>query len=75
MTQIICQGDSHLGYSATGIFIDTLVGANGCDSIRILNLTVNPQSSSNLTRTICKGENYLGYTIQGIYKDTLCQWM
>ena len=37
----ICQGQSYLGYSTTGVYIDTLTNAKGCDSIRTINLTVN----------------------------------
>jgi gliding motility-associated-like protein len=71
IVQSICQGQSYLGYSSTGIFIDTLIGNNSCDTIRILNLTFLPHSSENLTDTICQGNSYLGYTFTGIYIDTL----
>jgi gliding motility-associated-like protein len=37
----ICQGQSYLGHSTTGAYIDTLTNAKGCDSIRTINLTVN----------------------------------
>ena len=47
ITHSICQGQSYLGYTATGIYRDTF-HTSTCDSIRTLNLTVN-----NCTQT-CK---------------------
>jgi gliding motility-associated-like protein len=69
--QTICQGQTYLGYLSTGAYIDTFTNANGLDSIRTLNLTVIPNSSSNLIQTICEGSSYLGYNSSGIYIDTL----
>ncbi len=71
VNKIICQGQSYLGYSTSGLFNDTLVAANGCDSIRTLNLTVLPNSVSTINASICEGENYLGHTVNGTYIDTL----
>jgi hypothetical protein len=36
-------------YAVSGIFVDTLISATGCDSIVTLNLTVNPTLSEQLT--------------------------
>ncbi|MDZ7846976.1 MAG: hypothetical protein U5L96_09490 [Owenweeksia sp.] len=44
LTQEICAGQSYLGYSATGTYADTFTAANGCDSIRYLELQVQPTS-------------------------------
>jgi hypothetical protein len=62
-----------LGRTTSGIYIDTLIGANnnGCDSIRTLNLTVNPKTFSTVNETICQGFSFLGRTTSGIYIDTL----
>ena len=39
-SNIICDGDSYLGYTATGVYVDTFTNANGCDSIHTLDLVV-----------------------------------
>lgn len=67
----ICNGESYAGYSTNGVFIDTLVSSEGCDSVRILNLTILNKSFSTITDTICQGGNYAGYSSSGIYVDTL----
>ncbi|CAN5747101.1 hypothetical protein BH11BAC4_BH11BAC4_01760 [soil metagenome] len=71
VNKIICQGQSYIGYSTSGLFIDTLPAANGCDSIRTLNLTVLPISISTINTSICEGESFLGHTVSGTYIDTL----
>jgi len=67
----VCQGENYAGYTASGIYIDTLVAANGCDSVRTINLTVNPRTFSNITQSICAGQSFEGYTSTGTYIDTL----
>jgi gliding motility-associated-like protein len=67
----ICSGDKYAGYGATGVYIDTLLSAGGCDSVRLLRLTVR---AGTVTRTtvnamICDGEKYEGYTSTGTYTD------
>jgi hypothetical protein len=68
-------GRKLFGYSSTGIYRDTLVAANGCDSIRTINLLVNPKAVTNLNASICQGESYFvagaSQVNSGIYKDTL----
>lgn len=65
----ICEGQSYLGYTKTGVYIDTLVSFNGCDNIRTLNLTVKPVYKATVTTSICEGENYAGHTSSGTYVD------
>jgi gliding motility-associated-like protein len=63
-------------YNATGTYKDTLVNAQGCDSIATLELTVKSVSSSNTAISICPSSlpyswNGKTYNVAGIYKDTL----
>ena len=75
----ICQGQfvffKGQNRSTAGIYRDTLTKANGCDSLVILNLTVNPIKTTNLNITICVGNSYFfkgqNRTTAGIYRDTL----
>jgi hypothetical protein len=59
----ICQGEYYavynpalptpVGYNQTGIYMDTLTGSNGCDSIVISNLTVNSLDTTYLIAASC----------------------
>ena len=70
VSQSICSGESYEGYTETGVYTDTYAGANGCDSTRVLNLTVLPVAGTMTAITICAGESYEGYTEAGQYTDT-----
>ena len=79
LTESICEGETYTvgssGYTATGIYTDTLQAANGCDSIITLDLTVLDVPEVGLTESICDGEVYTvgasDYTASGFYTDTL----
>jgi hypothetical protein len=43
--------------------------ASGCDSTRVLDLTVLPNITENIAQTICDGNDFEGYTATGIYTD------
>ena len=45
----ICDGDEYEGYSTSGIYTDTLLATSGCDSIRIIDLTVNSLPNGSFT--------------------------
>jgi hypothetical protein len=66
----ICEGQSFEGYSVSGIYQDTFLTQEGCDSIRILTLEVIPAITTNLYREVCLGESVEGYSQTGVYVDT-----
>ncbi len=66
----ICAGNSFEGYTNTGVYIDTFIGANGCDSIRTLNLTVLSNIRDTINKNICTGSSFEGYSVTGIHIDT-----
>ncbi|MFN8304829.1 MAG: gliding motility-associated C-terminal domain-containing protein [Saprospiraceae bacterium] len=72
---IICEGDSYAGYSATGQYLDTFQSIYGCDSIRLLTLHVRPHYYNTTRLTLCPGAQYnFNGTIlseSGIYLDSL----
>lgn len=63
----------------TGVYIDSLNTVFGCDSVVILNLTVNPVQNTVLNEAICEGEIYSfnGRQLnqQGIYIDTFSTYL
>ncbi len=75
----ICAGNfySFNGMSLTqaGIYQDTMLGVNGCDSLVTLTLTIKPIQIKNLNITICNNQTYSfngkQLAIAGIYRDTL----
>ena len=59
----ICQGStftlpSGTQVSTSGAYGDTNVTGSGCDSLVIINLTVNPSSASTVNANICQGSSY-----------------
>jgi gliding motility-associated-like protein len=65
----VCQGETYLGYSNSGTYIDTLLNLKGCDSIRTLTLEVTSKTSIKEDVKICQGETYEGYSKTGVYTD------
>jgi len=76
---VICQGETYLFegnlLNEAGIYIDSLKTVEGCDSITILNLTVNPTFINFIDAIICQDETYLFAGNQlsegGQYQDSL----
>lgn len=69
----ICEGLNYLGYTQTGVYKDTFPSAQGCDSVRTLNLTVIRTIKPKLgpDQVICPGDtivldpgNFSTYTWQ-----------
>ncbi len=69
ITSTICAGDDLFGYTTSGVFIDTLVTSNGCDSIRELDLTVLPAYSTSVSVTLCQEDTANGYGTGGSYQQ------
>ncbi len=75
--EIICGGSYTLNnkeYATTGIYRDTVVSVNDCDSILILDLTVATPKDTTLEQTICWGEPFISsgiyITESGVYTET-----
>ena len=74
----ICGGDTYLvgtnSFNSTGIYQTNLLTTTGCDSIVMLDLTVNTNINT-ISEIICSGSAYtLGnndYTQSGNYQETL----
>lgn len=77
--EMICTGDSitfnNQTIGTTGVYQESFVAANGCDSIITLNLTVNSVGFTAMSEEICFGSirpfNGQDLTTAGTYLDTL----
>src|SRR5213075_3229803 len=63
-------------YNAAGTYIDTLTATTGCDTIAVLNLTINPLITDTTNATVCANQlpyawNGNSYNAAGTYIDTL----
>ncbi|MEX2588615.1 MAG: hypothetical protein WD334_00330, partial [Chitinophagales bacterium] len=62
-------------YFNSGSYNDTLTSSQGCDSVLVLDLTINNSTSSSQTVSECNAYtwqvNGQTYTASGIYRDTL----
>ena len=78
----ICEGEDYtldnfniLNATASGVYKQKLQGANTCDSVVVLNLTVIPSQRTEITQTICQGDYYefngVKYYTNTIKTDTL----
>ena len=74
----LCYGDSALFggvmYDTSGVYVDTLQSASGCDSIATLNLTIKDLNVGDTTILVaCDSAEWNGvtYDTSGIYVDTL----
>lgn len=78
-TASICDGETYSWRSknlvSDGLFYDSLLTVNGCDSIYELDLSVNPTSFKSETYSVCQGETYTWHskdlTVPGLYYDSL----
>ena len=62
LTAAICEGGAYTenGFNASeaGTYTQNLQTVNGCDSIVMLNLSVNPVADTTIAAAICEGEIY-----------------
>lgn len=78
LNEAICQGESFFAGGAfqttSGTYTDTYMAANGCDSVVVTNLTVNPVSQFTQNESICDGDSFFAgganQTTSGTYSDT-----
>jgi cytochrome c peroxidase len=63
----ICDGGNFDGYTESGSYEDIFTSINGCDSIRMLTLTVLPNIEVFIEATICEGEDWEGFELAGTY--------
>ena len=75
----LCYGDTLFTinnfYASSGLYSETLISANGCDSILDINLVVYPNSNNSISPILCAGNDFVignsSYSSTGIYNDTL----
>jgi gliding motility-associated-like protein len=55
----ICEGQTFLGYGTGGTYTDTFTAANGCDSLRVLHLTIStlPKPDLGINPVLCTGDS------------------
>lgn len=80
----ICEGQIYefngQNYTETGWYRDTLIniGANGCDSIVALNLSIVPPVTTHMNVNVCEGESYIfadtARTESGTYSQLLTSY-
>ena len=65
----ICEGESFESYTQSGIYQDTFFSQAGCDSVRVLDLTVIPLIMTFFHVEVCEGDSVEGYSESGDYTD------
>ena len=70
MSTSICYGESFEGYSESGVYVDTLITNNGCDSIRTILLTTIPPIYNEIHASACD-VNAPSDLSPGVYIDTI----
>ena len=79
LSATICSNETYdfhgRNLTQAGTYSDTLQTVNGCDSVIVLTLSVNPVATTPFSATICNNETYdfhgRNLTQAGTYSDTL----
>ncbi|MCA6364692.1 MAG: T9SS type A sorting domain-containing protein [Bacteroidetes bacterium] len=61
-------------YTSSGMYMDTIPNAAGCDSVITINLTINQPSAATVSPVVCGSYTSPGgmsYTASGMYMDTI----
>lgn len=62
-------------YTTSGIYVDTIPNAAGCDSVVTLNLTIVQPTTASVSATACTSytwtQNGMTYTTSGVHTDTI----
>lgn len=62
-------------YTSSGFYSDTLTSVQGCDSVLIIDLTINISTSETVTASGCNdytwAQNGMTYSATGMYVDTI----
>lgn len=69
LTIELCDGENFEGYDQSGTYTDVYTDQNGCDSTRILELTIGDPIESLIDMEICQGDTLEGYFESGLYVD------
>lgn len=78
-TKTICSNETYFYNQQTlsmpGIYKDTFLNANGCDSVETLTLMVNQTKKTTINQSICLGDSVkfknVYRRVAGLYQDTL----
>ncbi len=66
----LCEGDSIFGYGVAGMYADTFAIGEMCDSVVIVDLSINPNFYDSIAIDLCFGESYNGIDVTSSTLDT-----
>ena len=66
----LCEGDSIFGYGETGMYADTFLIGEMCDSIVFIDLSILPLFFDSISIDLCFGESYNGIDETSTTLDT-----
>lgn len=69
-TIVYCEGQDPGPYPADGLYEENFLTADGCDSIRAVEVTLQENVYGEVDTVICGGAAVEGYTTTGVYLDS-----